>query len=107
MTFPATRREDGIRADVEPAGLVVVSAGISDPSSTRLLADRITQKSLDLLRETGTPATASVVELGPVAADTARAPVPGFPGEQLQATIARLATADALIASTPVYKAGI
>ncbi|MHB8695195.1 MAG: CE1759 family FMN reductase [Solirubrobacteraceae bacterium] len=108
MTFPAsTGTDDGIPADVEPATLVVVSAGVSDPSSTRLLADRITQKSLDLLREAGTPASASVVELGPLAVDIARATVSGFPGEQLQAAIERLATADAVIASTPVYKAGI
>jgi FMN reductase len=87
--------------------LVVVSAGVSDPSSTRLLADRITQKSLELLREAGTPASASVIELGPLAVEIARATVSGFPGEQLQAAIERLAAADALIASTPVYKAGI
>jgi FMN reductase len=87
--------------------LVVVSAGVSDPSSTRLLADRITQKSLDLLREAGTRATASVVELGPLAVDIARATVSGFAGEQLQAAIEQLAAADAVIASTPVYKAGI
>jgi hypothetical protein len=35
------------RDDAEPSRLVVISAGVSDPSSTRLLADRITQKSLD------------------------------------------------------------
>ena len=87
--------------------LVVVSAGVSDPSSTRLLADRITQKSLDVLREAGTPATASVIELGPLAVDIARATVSGFPGEELQGAIARLAGADAVIAATPVYKAGI
>jgi FMN reductase len=91
----------------EPTRLVVVSAGVSDPSSTRLLADRITQKSLDLLREAETPASASVVELGPLAVDIARATVSGFPGEQLQAAIERLADADAIIAATPVYKAGV
>jgi FMN reductase len=87
--------------------LVVVNAGISDPSSTRLLADRITQRTLDLLRDAGTRAAASVVDLGPRAVDIARATVSGFPGEQLQATIERVAAADALIASTPVYKAGL
>jgi FMN reductase len=108
MTGPApTRRDDGIPSDTERVSLVVVSAGISDPSSTRLLADRITQKSLDLLREAGTPVSASVVELGPLAVEIARAAVSGFPGEQLQAAIARVAAADALIAATPVYNAGI
>jgi FMN reductase len=91
----------------EPLSLVVVSAGVSEPSSTRLLADRIAQKSLDLLREAGMPATVSAVELGPLAVDIARALVSGFPGEDLKRAIARLAAADAVIASTPVYKAGI
>lgn len=102
-----TRRDDGIPSAVEPARLVVVSAGVSDPSSTRLLADRIMQKSLDLLRAAGTPTSASVAELGALAVDIARATVSGFPGEQLQAAIERLAAADAIIAATPVYKAGI
>jgi FMN reductase len=91
----------------EPKRLVVVSAGTGNPSSTRRLTDRIAQNSLDLLEQAGTPATASVVELGPLALDTARAAVAGFPGQQIQAVIDRLAAADAIIAATPVYKAGI
>jgi len=83
--------------------LVVISAGTGNPSSTRQLTDRIAQKSLDLLA----PATASVIELGPLAADTARAAVAGFPGEAVQEAIDKLARADAIIAATPVYKAGI
>ncbi|MGW2092840.1 CE1759 family FMN reductase [Promicromonospora sukumoe] len=90
-----------------PLSLVVVSAGVSDPSSTRLLADRIAQKSLDTLREAGMQATASVVDLGPLAVDIARALVSGFPGPELKEAIARLAAADAVIAAAPVYKAGI
>jgi FMN reductase len=93
--------------DTERKRLVVVSAGTGDPSSTRQLADRIAQKTIGLLEQAGTPATASVIELAPLAVDTARAAVAGFPGEQLQAAIERVATADAIIAATPVYKAGI
>ena len=89
------------------ATLIVVSAGVSDPSSTRLLADRITQKSLDQLREIGTPAAARVIELAPLAVEIARATVSGLPGEQLQTAIEKLAAADGLIAAAPVYKAGI
>lgn len=109
MTTDRTRELDpaapsGLDA---PIRVVVVSAGVSDPSSTRLLADRTAQKVVDLLREAGTPAVVSVIELGPLAVDIARAIVSGFPGAQLQAAIERLAGADAVIASTPVYKAGI
>ena len=91
----------------DPKRIVVVSAGTGDPSSTRQLTDRIAQKSLDLLEQAGTRATANVIELGPLAVETARAAVAGFPGEQIQAAIDRLAAADAIIAGTPVYKAGI
>ncbi len=91
----------------EPMRLVVISAGVSEPSSTRLLADRAAQKTFDLLREAGVPATVGVIELAPLAVDIARAIVSGFPNERLQSAIERLATADAIIASTPVYKAGI
>jgi FMN reductase len=91
----------------EPKRVVVVSAGTGNPSSTHRLTDRIAQKSLDLLEQAETPATVDVIELGPLAVDTARAAVAGFPGEQLQTAIDRLASADAIIAATPVYKAGI
>jgi FMN reductase len=80
---------------------------VSDPSSSRLLADRTAQKAIDLLHEDGTDAVVSVIELGPLAVEIAQAIVSGFPGERVQAAIERLAGADAVIASTPVYKAGM
>jgi FMN reductase len=91
----------------EPKRLVVVSAGTGDPSATRQLTDRIAQKTLSKLRAAGTAASSSVIELGPRAVDIARATTAGFPNEQLQAAIDRLAAADAVIAATPVYKAGM
>jgi FMN reductase len=91
----------------EPKQIVVISAGISDPSSTRMLADRIAQRALDALRDAGTPATAQVLELAPLAVDIARATTAGFPGEQVEAAIDRLAAADAIIAASPIYKAGV
>jgi FMN reductase len=93
--------------DSTPKHLVVVSAGTGDPSSTRQLTDRIAQKTLARLRAAGTAASASVIELGPLAVDIARATTAGFPSEQLQAAIDRLAAADAIIAATPIYKAGM
>ncbi len=96
-----------VSPDPEPSRVVVVSGGTGNPSMTRMLSDRMAQKSLALLRESGAPASARVIELGPVALDIARATIAGFPGEQLQAAIEQLAVADAIIAATPVYKAGI
>ena len=91
----------------EPLRLVLLSAGTGNPSSTRLLGDRIAQKTLDRLRESDAPATVNVVELAPLAVDIARATVSGLPSAELQATIERLAAAAGAIVATPVYKAGI
>lgn len=87
--------------------IAVISAGVSDPSSTRLLADRVAQKAVDTLSTAGTPATVTVIDLAPIAVEIARSLVSGFPNEKVQAAIERLAAADAIIASTPVYKAAI
>ena len=91
----------------EPVRLVVVSAGVSDPSTTRMLAERVTQASLDHIRETGREATASIVDLAPIASDIARTLISAATIEPVQRAIGQVATADALIVSTPVYKAGI
>lgn len=100
-------RTDDPGARPEPKRLVVVSAGTGNPSSTRQLTDRIAQKSLDILVHDGTAATVSVIDLGPLAVDTASAAIAGFPAEPVQAAIDRLAAADAIIVGSPVYKAGI
>jgi len=87
--------------------IAVVSAGVSDPSSTRLLADRTAQRSVDVLRDAGVRATITVVELAPIATDIARSLVSGVASDEVTAAIQRLAAADAIIVATPVYKAGI
>jgi FMN reductase len=98
---------DGVAAGTPPRRVTVISAGTSEPSSTRMLADRIAHRSLELLRETGTHASVGVIELAPLAVDIANATVAGFPSDQLQAAIEQIARADAIIAASPVYKAGI
>ena len=65
----------------QPARLVVINAGVSDPSSTRLLADRIAQQSLDRLSATGLATSLAIIDLAPLAIDIAKAIVAGFPGE--------------------------
>ena len=56
MTAPNERHDgDGVAATTPPRRLIVISAGTGEPSSTRMLADRIAQRSLELLRETGHP----------------------------------------------------
>jgi FMN reductase len=107
---PSAHRHNGGSAEPPRRCLVVISAGTSEPSSTRLLADQIAQRSLEVLRELEpdrSAATARVVELAPLALDIARATVTGLHSSELQAAVEQIAPADAIIASTPVYKAGI
>nr|WTB28375.1 NAD(P)H-dependent oxidoreductase [Streptomyces sp. NBC_00830]WTB35707.1 NAD(P)H-dependent oxidoreductase [Streptomyces sp. NBC_00830] len=87
--------------------ITVVNAGVSDPSSTRLLADRIAQKSIDALRDIGIAATVRSIDLGPLGVEIARSIVSGLPDPKVQDAIAQLAESDAIIAAAPVYKAGI
>jgi FMN reductase len=87
--------------------LVVISAGASEPSSTRMVADRIAQATLDLVRDKGDRATVRIIELAPLAVDIARAAINAPASEELQDAIENVAAADAIIAATPVYKAGV
>jgi len=86
--------------------LVILSAGTSQPSTTRMLADRIAAASLERLRELGGTATVGAIEVAPLAVDVARTSVSGVSSADLQAAIEQLAAADAVIAAAPVYKAG-
>ncbi|MGI5290168.1 CE1759 family FMN reductase [Nonomuraea polychroma] len=94
-------------AGARPVTIAVINAGVSDPSSTRLLADRTAQKVIDTLRESGTTVTVRSIDLGSLAVDVAQGLVSGMPNPKVQEIIAQIAQADAIIAATPVYKAGI
>ena len=80
--------------------LVVVSAGLGVPSSTRLLADRLAAATA--LR---TPADVRVVELRDLAVDIAHNLTSGFLGRDLAAALGAVTEADGLIAVTPVFSA--
>ena len=86
--------------------LVVVSAGTSDPSSTRLLADRTAERAVALAARHGNPVTVSVIELREIAADISTALTSPLVTPKLQQAIAVLGEADGIIAAAPVYKAG-
>jgi len=85
--------------------IAVVSAGLSNPSSTRLLADRLAAATVAALRARGEDATVEVVELRGHARDLADHLTAGFANESLQASIDTVAGADAVIAVTPVFSA--
>ncbi|MFD1543240.1 FMN reductase [Nonomuraea guangzhouensis] len=83
--------------------LVVVTAGLTQPSSTRLLADRLTEATVRRLDD-HTPEV-RVIELRDLAVDIANNFVTGFPGARLREAIEALTEADGLIAVTPVFSA--
>ncbi|MCU1605268.1 MAG: NADPH-dependent reductase [Modestobacter sp.] len=85
--------------------IAVVSAGLSNPSSTRLLADRLAAATVAALRARGDDATVEVVELRDHARDLADNLTTGFANEPLQAAIDIVVGADAVIAVTPVFSA--
>ena len=85
--------------------LAVVSAGLSVPSSTRLLADRMTAATVDALRERGITATVEVVELREHARDLADNLLTGFPNAALRDAVDTVVGADGLIAVTPIFSA--
>lgn len=85
--------------------LIAVSAGLSSPSSTRLLADRLLQAARYRLAEQEYAVDVEVVELRDLAVDIAKNFVTGFPSEKLQETIDKVTGADGVIAVTPVFTA--
>jgi FMN reductase len=85
--------------------LAVVTAGLSTPSSTRLLADRLAAATSAALRARGEDATVEVVELREHARDLADNLVTGFAPSALQAAVDTVVGADAVIAVTPVFSA--
>ncbi|OLR92340.1 FMN reductase [Actinokineospora bangkokensis] len=85
--------------------IAVVSAGLSVPSSTRLLADRLATATLDALRQRGVEARAETVDLREHARDLADNLVTGFANERLSEAVTTVTTADAVIAVTPIFSA--
>jgi len=90
----------------QPLRLAVISAGTSDPSSTRLLANRLADRSSELAACHGRTVTLSVIELREISADICTALISQLITPRLQTAITALGEADGIIASTPVYKAG-
>jgi len=82
--------------------IAVISAGLSQPSSTRLLADRLTEA---VRRHTSGTVDVVNIELRELAQDITNNLLTGFPGEELRRAIDSVIGADALIAVTPVFSA--
>ncbi|WP_435123398.1 CE1759 family FMN reductase [Micromonospora tulbaghiae] len=85
--------------------LAVVSAGLAQPSSTRLLADQLAAAARDELAGRGATVELRVVELREHAHDVVNHLLTGFAPAALRRTLDEVAGADGLIAVTPIFNA--
>jgi FMN reductase len=85
--------------------IVVITAGLSVPSSTRLLADVIGDAAERAVEAHGTEVEVEVVELRPLAHALADHLLTGFPSVELATVIDQVHRADGLVVVTPVFAA--
>lgn len=88
-----------------PRRIAVVSAGLSNPSSTSLLADRLASAVTRAAAGRGGAVELDRIELRPLAHALADHMLTGFPGGDLATAIAAVRDADGLIVVTPVFSA--
>jgi FMN reductase len=85
--------------------LAIISGGLREPSSTRLLADRITAAVEAALAERNLTMKASVIELRPLGRSIIDAMLAGFASPELESAFETVADADGVIAVTPAFNA--
>jgi FMN reductase len=85
--------------------LAVISGGLREPSSTRLLADRITAAVAGALADKNLTADASVIELRHLGRAVMDTLLTGFAPSELESVFEAVADADGLIAVTPAFNA--
>jgi len=85
--------------------LAVVSAGLSQPSSTRLLADQIAAAAVQKAADSDIELSVRVIELRDLAHDIANHLLTGFPPAALKEALDAVESADALVAVTPIFTA--
>ena len=87
--------------------IAVVSAGLSEPSSTRLLADRLAESAVTAIGQQGGPVQVAHIDLRPLAHEVVDAMLTGFQAPALAAATATVVEADALVFVSPVFTAGM
>ena len=85
--------------------LAVVTAGLREPSSSRLLADQLDAAVRAQLAASGNATSSTVLELRPLGRAVMDALLTGFASEPLEAAFETVASADGLIAVTPAFNA--
>ncbi|MGW5234012.1 CE1759 family FMN reductase [Streptomyces nodosus] len=85
--------------------LTVITGGLREPSSTRLLADRLATAATRELKQLGNEADASFVELRPLGHPIMDAMLTGFVRDDLRSAFDTVTRADGVIAVTPAFNA--
>lgn len=85
--------------------IAVLSGGLSQPSSTRMLADRLAGATVEELAQRGIEVDVTIVELRDHARDLTSMMLTGFASPALEATIDAVTGADGLVAVSPVFSA--
>ena len=85
--------------------IAVVTAGLSQPSSTRLLGDQLAAATDRALRLHGERVEIEVIELRDLAHDLTNNLLTGFPSGDLPKAIDSVVHADGVIAVTPIFSA--
>ncbi len=101
--LPIPARAEGESKGAGAKRLAVLTAGLSQPSSTRLLADRLAEATARALRDRGFEVRVETFELRDLARDVTNNLVTGFPSPALERVIEQVTTADGLIAVTPIF----
>lgn len=96
MSTPATRTYR----------ILAVSAGLSTPSSTRMLADQLSRETTAALSADGAEVEVRTIELREYAHDLTDGLLTHFPNERLAMVVEQLRAADAVIAVTPIFNVG-
>ncbi|MCC6270589.1 MAG: FMN reductase [Microbacteriaceae bacterium] len=85
--------------------VAVVSGGLSQPSSTRMLADRLADATVSRLQGQGIRVQVDTIELRDHARDITNNMLAGFPSPTLADVLERVIGADGLIAVSPIFAA--
>lgn len=83
--------------------IAVISAGLSQPSSTRLLAERIAAATQHRLQAEGFEVELDMIDVRDVAQDVTNNLLTGFASPRLEAVLESVTGADGVIAVSPIF----
>ncbi len=85
--------------------LVVLNAGLSNPSSTRLLSEQLAAAVSAQVSKRGEGLETQIININEYTSDLAAVFTTGVYSKRLQATMEQISAADGLMAATPVFTA--